>query len=82
VTIEVSSLHNYQVELPEKTIEPLVPVDPPIPIDCFVVEGKTISKTKKRLEMLTSASHEKVVGFYEKALSDLKDIKFREWKDM
>ena len=47
----------------------------------LIPEGKTTLKTKKRLEMLTSASHDKVVGFYEKALSDLQDIKFRDWAD-
>jgi hypothetical protein len=44
-------------------------------------EGKTVVKTKKRLEMLTSASHDEVVGFYEKALKDKEDIKFRDWAD-
>ena len=44
-------------------------------------EGKTLLKTKKRLEMLTSASHDEVVGFYKKALSDMEDVKFRNWAD-
>jgi hypothetical protein len=43
--------------------------------------GKTLLKTKKRLEMLTSAPHDEVVGFYKKALSGMKDIKFRNWAD-
>jgi hypothetical protein len=47
----------------------------------LMVEGKTLLKTKKRLEMLTSASHDEVVGFYKKALSDFEDIKFRNWAD-
>jgi len=38
-------------------------------------------KTKKRLEMHTSASHDEIVRFYEEALSDLEDIKFRNWAD-
>ena len=44
-------------------------------------EGKTLLKAKKRLEMLTSASHDEVVGFYKKALSDMEDVKFRNWAD-
>jgi hypothetical protein len=47
----------------------------------LVPEGKTLLKTKKRLEMLTPASHDEVVGFYEKALSDMEDVKFRNWAD-
>jgi hypothetical protein len=47
----------------------------------LIPEGKTVLKTKKRLEMLTSASHDEVVGFYEEALRDLQDIKFRNWAD-
>ena len=47
----------------------------------LIPEGKTLVKTKKRLEMLTSASHDEVVGFYKKALSDMEDVKFRNWAD-
>ena len=43
--------------------------------------GKTMLKTKNRLEMTVPASHEKVVEFYQKALEGEKDIKFRNWKD-
>jgi hypothetical protein len=43
--------------------------------------GKTLLKTKKRLEMLTPASHDEVVAFYKKALSGMEDVKFRNWAD-
>jgi hypothetical protein len=44
-------------------------------------EGKTVLKTKKRLEMLISASHDEVMAFYKEALKDKEDIKFRDWAD-
>jgi hypothetical protein len=43
--------------------------------------GKILLKTKKRLEMVTSASHDEVVAFYKKALGDMQDIKYRNWSD-
>jgi hypothetical protein len=44
-------------------------------------QGKTIKKTDARLEMETGLSHDAVVAYYKKALSNEPDIKFREWKD-
>ncbi len=35
----------YQVALPEKEARPLIKVEPPIPIACLSVEGKTVSET-------------------------------------
>jgi hypothetical protein len=46
-----------------------------------ISEGKTLSKTKSRLEMMTPVSHDEAVGFYEKALGDLPDIRIRDWAD-
>lgn len=46
-----------------------------------IPEAKTLSKTKSRLEIMTSVSHDEAVGFYEKALGDLPDIRFRDWAD-
>ena len=33
----------YQVSLPVRTAVPLAKLDPPVPITCFVLEGKTVS---------------------------------------
>jgi len=46
-----------------------------------VPQGKEIKKTDSRLELKTDLSHDEVVTFYKKALKNLKDIKFREWKE-
>jgi len=46
-----------------------------------IPEGKTTLKTKDRLEMTVTASHDKVLEFYQKALAGDQDIKFRDWKD-
>jgi hypothetical protein len=47
-----------------------------------VIPGaKTTLKTKDRLEMTVTASHDKVLEFYQKALAGEQDIKFRNWKD-
>lgn len=47
-----------------------------------VIPGaKEIEKTKKRLEMQTSMSHDQVVAFYEGALEAKEDIKFRDWPE-
>jgi hypothetical protein len=43
--------------------------------------GKIIQKTKARLEMKSSLSHDEIVAFYKRALKDEENIKFREWKD-
>jgi hypothetical protein len=42
---------------------------------------ETVTKTEDRLVVKTSASHADVVSFYKEALKDLKDIKFRDWKE-
>jgi len=43
--------------------------------------GKTILKTESRLEMTAPFSHDQAVEFYQKALAEFQDIKFRNWKD-
>ena len=43
--------------------------------------GKTTLKTKSRLEMTVPLSHDQAVEFYQKALAELQDIKFRDWQD-
>jgi hypothetical protein len=43
--------------------------------------GKILLKTKKRLEIESPLSHDQVVKFYEEALKDKKDIKFRNWPE-
>jgi hypothetical protein len=43
--------------------------------------GKILLKTKKRLEMESPLSHDQIVKFYEEALKEQKDIKFRNWPD-
>jgi len=51
-------------------------------LDAPVVPGgKTLNKTDARLELKTDLSHDELVAFYKEALKDLKDIKFRVWKD-
>jgi len=45
-------------------------------------QGKEIIKTDSRLEIKTDMSHDEAVSFYKKALKNLKDIKFREWKEV
>lgn len=47
----------------------------------LIEKGKTLLKTKSRLEMESPLSHDEIVKFYEAALKDLKDIKFRNWPD-
>jgi len=46
-----------------------------------IPQGKVIQKTDTRLEMKTDLCHDEVVQFYEEALKEYQDIKFREWKD-
>ena len=43
--------------------------------------GETDLKTGKRLEMTYSFSHDEILAFYQGALGEQKDIKFRDWKD-
>ena len=47
----------------------------------LVKNGKTLLKTKSRLEMESPLTHDEIVKFYETAMKDLKDIKFRNWPD-
>jgi len=47
----------------------------------LVPGGTIIQKTEKQLELKTELSHAEALAFYEKALKDFKDIKFREWKE-
>ena len=35
----------YQIALPEKEVRPFIKVEPPIPITCLSLEGKTVSET-------------------------------------
>lgn len=44
-------------------------------------QGTITTKTDARLEMKTGLSHDEVVAFYREALKDVKDIKFRDWKE-
>ena len=46
-----------------------------------ITEGKIIKKTDIRLETKVPLSHDGVLEFYQKALKDETDIKFRDWKD-
>ena len=43
--------------------------------------GEQISKTNKRFEYNSKETHDQVVQFYKNALENLKDIKYRNWKD-
>ena len=43
--------------------------------------GEQISKTKGRLEYNSKKTHDQVLQFYKNALENLKDIKYRNWKD-
>lgn len=44
-------------------------------------ESKTKLKTESRMEIVSSLSHDEILRFYQEAMKDLKDIKFRDWKD-
>ena len=46
-----------------------------------IAGGKVITKTDCRLELKTGLSHDEVFAFYKEAFKELKDIKFRDWKD-
>ena len=47
----------------------------------LIPERTIIKKTAARLEMKTRLSHDEVVAFYEKALKNFENIKFRNWKN-
>jgi hypothetical protein len=46
-----------------------------------ISQGETLKKTDVRLELKSDLSHDEVVAFYQDALKDLPDIKFRDWSD-
>lgn len=46
-----------------------------------ISQGETLNKTDVRLELKSDLSHDEVVAFYQDALKDLPDIKFRDWPD-
>ena len=43
--------------------------------------GEVIERTEGRFEFKADSAHDQTLAFYENALKDLKDIKFRDWKD-
>ena len=47
----------------------------------LIHEGEVIKKTDGRLDMKVDMDHDGVVDYYKTALKDMKDIKFREWKN-
>ena len=44
-----------------------------------ISQGETIEKTDDRFEFKSDLSHDEVVAFYEEALKEFRDIKFRDW---
>ncbi len=44
-------------------------------------QGKTVQKTKSRLEMNIPLTHEQVLAFYKETFKGNRDIKFRDWKN-
>ncbi len=46
-----------------------------------IPQGKEISKTDVRLEILIPLSHDEVLAYYKVALKDFQDIKYRNWPD-
>ncbi len=44
-------------------------------------DAEVATRTKSRLELKVPASHDQIVAFYQEALKDQADIKFRHWKD-
>jgi len=47
-----------------------------------VIPGaEEVNKTKSRLELKTSLSHDEAMSFYRNTLEGEKDIKFRDWAD-
>jgi hypothetical protein len=46
-----------------------------------ISQGETLNKTDSRLELKSDLSHDEVVAFYQDALKDFSDIKFRDWSD-
>ena len=46
-----------------------------------ISQAETLKKTDVRLELKVDLSHDEVVAFYQDALKDMPDIKFRDWVD-
>lgn len=46
-----------------------------------ISQGEILKKTDVRLELKSDLSHDEVVAFYQDALKDFSDIKFRDWPD-
>ena len=46
-----------------------------------ISQGDTLKKTDRRLELKSDLSHDEVVAFYQDALKDFSDVKFRDWAD-
>jgi hypothetical protein len=46
-----------------------------------VPKGKVTLQTDSRLEMTSPLTHDEIVKYYEEALNEYKDIKFRNWKN-
>ena len=46
-----------------------------------ISQGDILKKTDIRLELKADLSHDEVVAFYQDALKDFRDIKFRDWPD-
>ncbi len=44
-------------------------------------QATVIQKTDTRLEMKTGLGHDEVIAFYEAALKDARDIKYRNWRE-
>jgi adenylate cyclase len=64
----------YQVFLPEKEAVPLTRLNPPLPIECFLVEGKTVSETAIAGRITHLAVNEAEVVLDEK-LSDYTNLR-------
>jgi len=47
----------------------------------LVPGGKIVEKTEKRMELKSALSHAEALAFYQDALKDFKDLKFRDWKE-
>jgi adenylate cyclase len=64
----------HEISLPEKEEDHLLPLDPPLPITCFVVEGKTLGSTPISGHMTSLGDHSAIVSFSQQ-LEELSDVK-------
>ena len=46
-----------------------------------VPEGEMVKRSKKRLELMSSKTHDQVLSYYKEKLEGMEDIKIRDWKD-